>query len=116
MQTYKGGCHCGKVQYEAQTDLSRVIECNCSHCEKKGLLLAFIPAEQFKLISGEESLIDYQFNKKMIHHLFCNTCGVQSFGRGKNKEGKDTVSLNVRCLEGLDLKTLTTTPFDGKSW
>lgn len=114
MQTYTGGCHCGKVKFEAQTDLSYVITCNCSHCGMKGLVLTFIPATQFTLLSREEDLVDYQFNKKIIHHLFCRHCGVQSFGRGTNQKGEATVSLNVRCLSGVDIETLTLTPYDGK--
>ena len=111
---YKGGCHCEAVKYEVETDFSFVIECDCSHCYDKGLLLTFVPAEKFTLLSGEENLQDYRFNKKRIHHLFCKTCGVQSFGRGTNREGKPTVSINLRCLENIDPKTLTITPYAGK--
>src|SRR5205823_2202539 len=85
---YTGGCHCGKVRYEVTTDLTRVLDCNCSHCSKKGLLLNFVTADQFTLLSGEESLSDYQFNKKVIHHLFCRACGVESFARGTAQDGR----------------------------
>lgn len=116
MKTYAGGCHCGAVRYEADMDLDRVIQCNCSHCEKRGLLLAFIPAGQFRVVSGEDGLADYQFNKKVIHHLHCRTCGVESFARGTGKDGAPTVAVNVRCLDGIDLAALTLTPVDGRSW
>jgi hypothetical protein len=115
MKTYIGGCHCGKVRYEVQTDLSQVLSCNCSHCSKKGFLLAFVPANQFTLISGEDDLSEYRFNKKVIQHLFCKTCGVQSFGRGVSPKGEETVAVNVRCLDEVDLEALTITPVDGKS-
>ncbi len=115
MQKYTGSCHCGAVRYEAEADLSSVITCNCSHCVMKGLLLVFIPAEQFILLSGEESLTEYLFNQKIIHHLFCKHCGVQSFGRGTGKEGVPTVALNVRCLEGVDIANLSLRAYDGKS-
>ena len=116
MKTYTGGCHCGVVRYEVETDLAKVISCNCSHCDKKGLLLAFVPSEQFRLISGGDNLTDYQFNKKIIHHLFCSICGVQSFSRGTGKDGKEMVGINVRCLDDVDMGSITVTPFDGKSW
>lgn len=115
-KTYEGGCHCGAVRYEADVDLGKVIECNCSHCEKRGLLLSFIPSAQFRLVSGEDVLVDYQFNRKIIHHLHCRTCGVEAFSRGTGKDGAPTVAVNVRCLDGIDLPVLSPTPFDGKSW
>ena len=81
--TYKGGCHCGKVAYEVTADLSKpVISCNCSICGRKGTLLSFVPSDDFKLLSGEDSLTSYRFNRKVIDHLFCSTCGVTSFARG----------------------------------
>jgi hypothetical protein len=114
MKTYTGSCHCGKVRYEVQTDLGQVISCNCSLCSRRGHLLSFVSADQFKLLSGEDALTDYQFNRMIIHHLFCATCGVGSFGRGMGPNGP-TVAINVRCLEDVDLKALTITEFDGKS-
>lgn len=114
MKKYKGACHCKAVQFEVEADLTKVIECNCTHCQKKGLLLTFSPATQFKLISGENKLQSYRFNKKLIDHLFCKTCGVQAFGKGAGKNGP-TVSINVRCLDGVELSELTLTPYDGKS-
>ena len=114
-KTYTGGCHCGKVRYEATTDLGKIIACNCSICSKKGHILTFVPAEQFRLLSGEGELTDYQFNKKNIHHLFCPVCGISSFGRGTGRDGKSMASINVRCLEGVEIDKLKVTPFDGRS-
>ena len=116
MKKHTGGCHCGKVRYEAETDLNTVISCNCSHCEKKGFLLSFIGAEQFKLLQGENDLNEYLFNKKKIQHLTCKNCGIQSFGKGTSKEGKLTIALNVRCLDGIDINSLKITAVDGKNW
>jgi hypothetical protein len=115
LQTHRGGCHCGKVRYEAQLDLSRAIACNCSICSKKGLLWTFVPPDRFKLAAGQEELRDYQFNRHVIHHHFCASCGTESFARGIRPDGKAMVAVNVRCLDDIDLSTLPTVPFDGKS-
>jgi hypothetical protein len=117
-QTYKGGCHCGKVSYEVKADLgqAQLISCNCSMCSKKGSILTFVPGEQFRLLSGEGELTDYQFNKKNIHHLFCRSCGVSSFARGTGREGKPMAAINVRCLEGVELDKLKVTAVDGRSF
>ncbi len=113
-RTYSGGCHCGRARYEATTDLARVIACNCSICRKRGLLWTFIGPEKFALRSGEDNLADYQFGKRTIHHLFCPTCGVESFARGRAPDGTEAVAINVRCLDEVDPDTLTTTPFNGR--
>jgi hypothetical protein len=116
MTTYKGGCHCGAVAYEVETDLAKVIECNCSHCHKKGMVLAFVEPEKFKLLSGESAQQEYRFNTKKIQHLFCTACGVQSFARGRNQKDEDLVCVNVRCLDGVDLAALEITKVNGKDF
>jgi hypothetical protein len=115
LQTHQGGCHCGKVRFQCETDLGQVMTCNCSICAKHGLVLTFIGAGKFKLLSGESELTDYQFYKKEIHHLFCKFCGVEPFARGTAPDGKEMVAVNVRCLDGIDIGALNTVQFDGKS-
>lgn len=114
-KTYTGSCHCGRVRYAVDTDLSQVIQCNCSICRKRGALLTFVPVDKFRLEQGEEALTDYQFNKKVIHHLFCSACGVGSFARGRAANGADMIAVNVNCLDGVDPGKLTIRPFDGAS-
>ncbi len=109
-----GGCHCGAVRYEATADLGQAMQCNCSLCAKAGWLLTFVPAASFRLVSGADSLTDYQFNKKIIHHVFCKTCGVRSFSRGVGPGGQEMVALNVRCLDDLDVSAVPVKQVDGK--
>jgi len=112
---HKGGCQCGKVRYEVTVDLENpVIACNCSMCGRSGTLLTFVPPDQFKLLSGEDNLTDYQFGKKMIHHLFCKTCGIKSFARGQGKDGP-IVAINTRCLDDVEPGSLKIHAYDGKS-
>jgi hypothetical protein len=112
---YEGGCHCGAVRYRVTTDLGRVTACNCSMCGRAGTLLNFVPEEAFELLSGEESLSDYQFAKQRIHHLFCKTCGIKSFARGMGPGGKMMCAVNVRCLDGVEPDSLTISHFDGRN-
>lgn len=112
---HSGGCHCGKVRYEMTGEVAKAMACNCSICMKSGSLLSFIPVSQFKLLSGEDALIDYQFNKRVIHHMVCPDCGIKSFGRGVAPDGSEMVAINVRCLDDIDLKALEITEFDGRS-
>ena len=111
---YQGSCHCGAVRYEVNMALDEVIACNCSMCGRKGYYLSFVPATAFTLLSGADSLTDYQFNRKVIHHLFCKVCGVSSFARGVGPGGQETVAINARCLEGVDIFALKVKQVDGK--
>jgi hypothetical protein len=115
-KTYNGSCHCGAVRYTVEADLAQpIVSCNCSMCGRSGTLLAFLPADKFHLEQGEDSLTDYQFNKKVIHHLFCKVCGIKPFARGTGPGGKPMAAINVRCLDGVDPTKLQIAPFDGRS-
>ena len=114
VRTYTGGCHCGDVRYETNSDLATVMACNCSICTKRGALWVFVKPEHFALRAGGEQLADYQFNQRIIHHLFCPVCGIESFARGKGPDGSEMVAVNVRCLDEVDISALKLTPYDGK--
>jgi hypothetical protein len=117
MQTYTGGCQCGKVRYEVSLDLgNEVIACNCSRCQRLGWLIAFAPKQNFKLMSGEGATTEYQFNKHAIHHLFCSTCGIQSYSHGKRPDGAEMVAINARCLDGVEPETLKIKHVNGRAF
>ncbi|MBL8269453.1 GFA family protein [Steroidobacter sp.] len=113
---YTGSCHCGLVKFEFESSFDEVIECNCSHCSRKGYLLTFVPHEQFQLRSGEENLRVYTFNRHVIHHHFCKTCGCAPYGIGSNPKGGKMAAINVRCLEDFDLAAVKRKAVDGKSF
>jgi len=115
LKTYTGGCHCGQVRFDVTADITQVLDCNCSICRKRGALWTFAPADKFALRAGEETLTDYQFGKRTIHHLFCAQCGVGAFSRGTAPDGQETVAVNIRCLDEVDIKALCPTAFDGRS-
>lgn len=116
MQSYKGSCHCGQVQFEVVTDLKIAVECNCTICTKKGVLHHRVSPEQFKLLSGADALALYQFDSKIAKHWFCKHCGIHPFSNPR--AAPDMYSINVRCLDNFDLETakLEIRMFDGRHW
>jgi len=116
MQTYHGSCHCGAVSFEVDADLSKLVQCTCSICVKKGGLFVRLPDAQFRLLSGEGDLTLYQFNTKTAKHLFCKHCGVHSFGHPRTAPSAYLV--NVRCLDDFDLEAANPSVviFDGRNW
>jgi hypothetical protein len=85
-------------------------------CGKAGTLLTFVPASKFHLDRGADATTDYQFNKHVIHHLFCSTCGIQSYSHGKRPDGAEVVAVNARCLDGVDVDSLKVKKVDGRKF
>jgi len=113
---YHGSCHCGRVAFDVEGELGKVMECNCSHCSRKGYLLWFVPRERFALATPEQELATYTFNKHVIRHRFCPHCGCAPFAFGTGPDGAAMAAVNVRCLEGVDLAALERVPVDGRSF
>ena len=105
-QTYEGGCHCGRVRFRVTADLSRVTECNCSICTKKGFLHLIVAPEKFELLSGKDALTTYRFNTGTAQHTFCATCGIHPFYVPRSDP--DKIDVNVRCLDGVDVAAIKT--------
>jgi hypothetical protein len=103
------------VKYEVETEIDKVMSCNCSRCRRLGSLLAFAPKSAFKLTAGEDATTEYQFNKHVIHHLFCSICGIQSYSHGTGPDGSEMVAINVRCLDGVDPEQFAVMKYDGAS-
>lgn len=116
MTLYQGGCHCGAVRFEADIELGELATCNCSICGRSGAIMAFVPRTKAHYTAGEDCLTDYQFGKKSIHHAFCKICGIRCLANGPGEDGQQWSTVNVRCLDGIDVHTLEIkTKYDGKS-
>jgi hypothetical protein len=109
-----GGCHCGAVRFEALADWSSALSCNCSICEKKGYLHVIVERGDFRLTKGQETLQGYEFGTKTAKHFFCRVCGITSFYVPRSHP--DGFSINLRCVDGIDLAAVRVEPFDGRRW
>lgn len=117
MTEYTGGCQCGAVRFHVEASLDQPVTCNCSRCQRLGSVLVFVPASAFTLDQGDSALTDYRFNRGLIRHRFCATCGIESFSEGMKPGGTPMVAVNVNCLDGVDPRAVATHAhhFDGKS-
>ena len=111
-QTYHGSCHCGAVRFQVDIDFTQGTgKCNCTICTKTRNWSAMVKPEDFRLLSGEGALSDYQFNSKQGHHLFCRHCGVRTFERGYVEQvGGHYVSIKVASLDDVDPTVLVESP------
>jgi hypothetical protein len=112
---YHGSCHCGKVAFEVEGELTSALACNCSICQRKGSLLWFVPRDTFKLLSPDDAASTYLFNKHLIRHRFCPSCGIHPYAEGTDPKGNAMAAVNVRCLEGIELENVQVQHFNGRS-
>lgn len=116
MPHYTGSCHCGSVRFQIEATIDRVTECNCSICQKKGILHHRVTPENFILLSGEFDLGTYQFGTRAAKHHFCKKCGIHVFTRPR--AAPDLYTVNVRTLDNYDLENERPeiVKFNGQEW
>jgi hypothetical protein len=112
-KTYHGSCHCKRVRFEADLDLSKGTgKCNCSYCWKVRNWSIGIKPNEFRLVAGKDDLGEYGFTAaSQNHHAFCRHCGVRLYTHGHVKEiGGDYVSVSLAALDDLPPGELAAAP------
>ncbi|EMJ87311.1 S-(hydroxymethyl)glutathione synthase [Leptospira kirschneri str. JB] len=112
LKKYNGSCHCGKIRYELDLDLSKgTSKCNCSYCSKVRNWSSMVKPDAFRLITGENELGSYQFGTKSATHQFCKNCGVRILTKGHLEElGGAFISVSLATLDNVNLEELITSP------
>lgn len=102
METKKGSCHCGAVEFEVDLEngLENVRRCNCSLCRRKGAIIASVPISRLRVTKGADMLTLYQWNTMTAKHYFCKVCGIYTHHQRRSNPGE--FGFNVACLEGVD--------------
>jgi hypothetical protein len=114
MAIYTGGCHCGRIRFEVEGELDGVSACNCSICARTGYLHWTVEPGQLRLLTKPDDWSTYRFGKRIAQNRFCSTCGVSPFRVPRSDP--DKVTVNARCLDGVDVDALAVTRFDGRHW
>jgi hypothetical protein len=112
---YRGSCHCGRIAFEVDGTIDGAISCNCTICVRKGWLLWFVARDQLHLLTPEDAASAYTFHKHVIRHRFCPVCGIHPYAEGTDPRGNHSAAINLRCLDDLDLDTITVSHFNGRA-
>ncbi|KAF8461986.1 Mss4-like protein [Kalaharituber pfeilii] len=117
---YTGSCHCGLLTYSvslpADPKTWALSKCNCSICHKTNFLSLGVwgadAIAKFTVLTPPPSspdfannVGDYIFNKKVVHHYFCKTCGVTTHMKGSVPDDsgtKELLFLNAGTIKGVD--------------
>jgi hypothetical protein len=75
-----GGCHCGKITYEAVINLENVVICHCTDCQSLSgsafRTVAMTQSGAFKFLSGEpKTYVKTGDSGKEREQTFCPDCG-----------------------------------------
>lgn len=132
---YTGSCHCGAVRVAVKskpldkTYPEKITECNCSICNRHGSTWFYPKTDQVK-VEGKDNLTNYLFGTKLFGKHFCKTCGIVLYNRiipiteeeiSQMPEGQanfvrgslNMMPVNLRVINGLNVKDLNVTQFDG---
>lgn len=115
MRTHPGACPCGRVRFEVTLDRDHVRACDCSICRRRGALIHRVEESQLRPLTPIAELTLYQWHTRTAEDYFCPVCGILPFRRPRQRtrdeiaEGMPSFSgwsVNVRCLEGVDLDAI----------
>lgn len=112
---YQGSCHCGRIAFEVEGEIGEATSCNCSMCQRKGVLMWFVPRQNLRLLTPAGDMSTYMFNKHVIQHHFCPRCGIHPFGEAKGPDGQPMAAVNIRCIEGIELESIPVKHFNGRA-
>ncbi len=102
---HTGGCHCGRIEYEAEIDPEDVIICHCTDCQTLSgsayRTVAFTAPDGFTLTKGHPTVyVKVADSGRERQQAFCPTCGSPIFaapvGEGPKVYGIRVGTLHAR--------------------
>jgi len=92
----QGGCHCGKITYEAEADPDKAGICHCTDCQNLSgspyVAYIQVPAASFKLSGQPKVYIKVAASGNRRAQAFCPDCGSRLWAAAE----KDTQFYNLR--------------------
>ncbi|WP_205625834.1 GFA family protein [Ensifer aridi] len=78
-QAYSGRCHCGKIAFEIESNFPELTTCDCSICRRKNALMVKVHERRFRLLQGQDNLVEYRFHTGTARHFFAEYAGFTRF-------------------------------------
>lgn len=113
MPKLSGHCLCGKISFNADTEIKMTANCHCKDCRAAtgaayGTLL-FLAEDAFQ-VTGTPKVFRHKADSGAeMEKNFCPDCGSQLFGRNSNRP--NMVSLRAGSVEQTDLVKPTVNVF-----
>lgn len=102
-----GGCHCGRIRYEAEVDPAKVVICHCTDCQtlSGSAFRTVVPAIDgtFRLLSGMPKVYTkIGENGNRPEQAFCPNCGAPIYSAPAAGEGTKVFALRVGTIHQRD--------------
>lgn len=93
-QSVEGNCYCGAVHYTASHAPTDINDCQCTHCQKRGVMWAYYSPRDVA-VTGETSTFAWGPKRTIFH--FCPACGCTTHWTASDPK-RDRMGLNTRLL------------------
>ena len=103
---YLGTCHCKSVKFTLETNLDKIVQCNCTFCKRRNAKMILEQKEAIEIKEGNEYLTLYQFNTNIAKHHFCKKCGI--FVYSNRRFDPNGIAVNSGCIDEIDIFSIDT--------
>ncbi|WP_304164507.1 GFA family protein [Phenylobacterium aquaticum] len=105
-------CHCGAVALEIDAAPAEVTDCNCSICRRYGVLWAYYPLAQVRLVPPDAATDIYMWDDRSIEFHRCRTCGCVTHWAPVDP-ARNRMGVNARLMPPADLAPARVRRLDG---
>jgi hypothetical protein len=109
---FHGSCHCGKIKYQVNIDLTKGSgKCDCTFCRKNSFWSYKAKAKNFQWLQGQETSTKYSSNPTIGDYIFCSTCGTMPFGITVKSEWTEVgATINLSTFDDISTEELNSMP------
>jgi hypothetical protein len=106
----ESSCHCGAVRLAIDMPPETVTDCNCSICRRYGVLWAYYPLSQVRIVPPSGATDIYMWDDRAIQFHRCKTCGCVTHwwpvDESHNRMGVNARLMDIAVLDGARVRKL----------
>ena len=91
-------CHCGAIHLEIALPPETVTDCNCSICRRYGVLWAYYPPTQVRIVAAPDATDVYMWDDRAIEFHRCRQCGCVTHWAAVDRT-RDRMGVNARLMD-----------------
>ena len=97
----QASCHCGAICLQLASHPEEVFECNCSICQKLGVLWAYYHCDDVEVTQGAGTTNQYIWNDKILAFHSCPSCGCTTHWQATDPNFREKMGVNARLIDGI---------------